>query len=96
MAPTPGKIRFLLPKKTFNKKTQDPISDYTIKEIFEIMCHDEKDDDPWQFLLSLQQDALTDELKDIEGKAINKARYILRGSDRIDFLKAIIRLPPQR
>ena len=83
MAPTPGKIRFLLPKKTFNEKTQDPISNYTIKEIFEIMCNDEKDDDPWQFLLSLQQDALTDELKDIEGKAINKARYILRGSDRI-------------
>ena len=96
MAPTPGKIRFLLPKKTFNEKTQDPISNYTNKEIFEIMCNDEKDDDPWQFLLSLQQDAFTDELKDTEGKAINKARYILRGSDRIDFLKAIVRLPPQR
>ena len=72
MAPTPGKIRFLLPKKTSNEKTQDPISNYTIKEIFEIMCHDEKDDDPWQFLLSLQQDALTDELKILKAKLLIK------------------------
>ena len=63
VAPTPEKIRILLPKKTINEKTKDPISAFTIKEIFKTMAYDEEEDDPWQFLSSLQQDALTDEMK---------------------------------
>ena len=63
IAPTPEKIRVLLPKKTINKKTQESISDFTIRQIFKTMCYDEKEDDPWQFLSSLQQDCLTDAMK---------------------------------
>ena len=63
IAPTPDKIRVLLPKTTINKKTKESMSDFTIREIFKTMCYDEDEDDPWQFLYSLQQDCLTDKMK---------------------------------
>ena len=63
IAPTPEKIRICLPRQTINKKTQEPISDWTIVNIFKTMCYDETEDDPWQFLPCLQQDCLTDEMK---------------------------------
>ena len=63
IAPTPEKIRILLPGKTINKKTKEAISDFTIRQIFKTMCYDEKKDDPWQFLPSVQQDCLTDGMK---------------------------------
>ena len=62
-APTPEKIRICLPKKTINKQTKEPISNKTIYRIFKTMCYDEDEDDPWQYLTSLQQDCLTDGMK---------------------------------
>ena len=70
-APTPEKIRILLPKKTINKKTKEPISDFAIRQIFKTMAYDEEEDGPWQFLSSLQQDALTDEMKPPRVKTAN-------------------------
>ena len=65
--PTPEKIRILLPKKTINKATKESISDWsipwTIRQIFKTTCYDAKEDDPWQFLFSLQQGCLTDGMK---------------------------------
>ena len=52
-----------MPRSTINKKTKGPISDFTIRQVFKTMCYDEKEDDPWQFLSSLQQDCLTDAMK---------------------------------
>ena len=69
--PTPEKIRILLPKKTINKKTKEPISDFTIRQIFKTMCYDEKEDDPWQFLPSIHQDCLTDAQKPPRVKTAN-------------------------
>ena len=66
--PTPEKIRILLPKSTINKKTKGPISDFTIRQVFKTMCYDEKEDDPWQFLPSLQQDCLSDGMKPPKGE----------------------------
>lgn len=71
IAPTPEKIRILLPKKTINKKTKEPISDFTIRQVFKTMCYDEKEDDPWQFLPSLQQDCLTEAMKPPRVKTAN-------------------------
>ena len=62
-APTPEKIRACLPGTTINKKTQEPISDYSIRQVFQTMCYDEDEDDPWQYLNALQQDCLTDAMK---------------------------------
>ena len=39
------------------------MSDWSITNIFKTMCYDEGEDDPWQFLIALQQDCLTDEMK---------------------------------
>ena len=55
VAPTPEKVRICLPKRTINKSIQEPISDEQIRRIFKTMCYDEEEDDPWQFLPSVQQ-----------------------------------------
>ena len=74
-APTPEKIRVCLPKKTINKSTGEPICDATIYRIFKTMCYDEEEDDPWQFLPSLQQDCLTSEDKPYRVKT---AKHVLK------------------
>ena len=71
IAPTPEKIRILLPKTSINKTTQESISDFTLRQVFKTMCYDEKEDDPWQFLPSLQQDCLTDKMKPPRVKTAN-------------------------
>ena len=63
IAPTPQRIRSILPRKTINKATDEPICNKTIREIFKTMCYDEKEDDPWQYLVATQQDYLTDGMK---------------------------------
>ena len=72
--PTPEKVRAKLPAKTINKATSEPISDKTIWRIFKTMCCDEKEDDPWQFLPSPQQDCLTSEMKP---KRVNTADHVM-------------------
>ena len=59
IAPTPERVRILLPRKTINKKTKASISDDSIHKIFKTMCYDEKEDDPWHYLPAGQQDCLT-------------------------------------
>ena len=39
------------------------------------MCYDETEDDPWQFLPSLQQDCLADEMKPAR---VDTAKYVLK------------------
>ena len=63
VAPTPERVRALLPRKTINKARKAPISDFAIRKVFHTMCYDENEDDPWQFMNALQQDALTDNMK---------------------------------
>ena len=63
IAPTPERIRICLPKTTINKATDEPISDWTFHQVFKTMCYDEKEDDPWQYLPSIQQDSLTANMK---------------------------------
>lgn len=63
IAPTPERIRICLPKTTINKATDQSISDWTFHQVFKTMCYDEKEDDPWQYLPSLQQDCLTANMK---------------------------------
>ena len=74
-APTPEKIRVCLPKKSINKKTQEPISDTTIYRIFKTMRYDETEGDPWHFLLSLQQDCLT---ADVMPYRVKTADHVLK------------------
>ena len=68
IAPTPEKVRILMPRKTINKKTGSPISDTKIREIFSTLCYDETEDDPWQYLNSPQQDCLTELMKPLRVK----------------------------
>ena len=60
VAPTPGRVRISMPRKTINKKTKKPISDRTMQRVFKALCYDEHKDDPWQFRNAPQQDALTE------------------------------------
>jgi hypothetical protein len=75
VAPTPEKIRVLLPRKTINKKTGAPISDEKIRTIFKTLCYDEDEDDPWHYLPSPQQDCLTDEMKPAR---VRTAKHLLQ------------------
>ena len=68
VAPTPEKVRILMPRKTINKKTGSPISDTKIRTIFQSLCYDETEDDPWQYLPSPQQDCLTEDMKPVRVK----------------------------
>ena len=63
VAPTPGRVRTLLPRKSINKETKKPISDFTIRKVFTTMCYDENEDDPWQYMNALHQDCLTAGMK---------------------------------
>ena len=63
LAPTPERVRILMPRKTINKKSGAPISDFTIRTIFKTLCYDETEDDPWHYLNSPQQDCLTESMK---------------------------------
>ena len=73
-APTPEKIRVCLPRLTINKGTKASMSDWSIYQVFKTMCYDESEDDPWQFLPSLQQDCLTDEMKP---PRVSTAKHVL-------------------
>ena len=75
VAPTPEKVRILMPRKTINKKTAAPISDTKIRTIFKTLCYDENEDDPWHYLPSPQQDCLTDSMK--PGR-VKTAEHILK------------------
>lgn len=63
VAPTPERVRALLPRRTINKETKAPISDYAIRKVFHTLCYDESEDDPWQYMNALRQDCLTDDMK---------------------------------
>ena len=63
IAPTPERIRMCLPKTTINKAANKSISDWTFHQVFKTMCYDEKEDDPWQYLPSLEQDCLSADMK---------------------------------
>ena len=73
--PTPENVRICLPKKTINKATQEPISDNTFWRVYQSMCYDEKEDDPWQYLPSIRQDCLT---KDMLPARIKTADHVLQ------------------
>ena len=73
-APTPDKIRVCLPRLTINKGTKASMSDWSIYQVFKTMCYDENEDDPWQFLPSLQQDCLTDGMKP---PRVSTAKHVL-------------------
>ena len=74
IATTPEKVRACLPKKTLNKATSEYISDNTIYRVFKTMCYDEKEDDPWHYLPSPQQDCLTG---DMLPRRVKTADYVL-------------------
>ena len=74
VAPTPEKLRVLLPKASINKATKNFISDDTVYKVFKTMCYDETEDDPWHYLPSVAQDCLTDEMKP---KRVNTAKHVL-------------------
>ena len=50
------------------------MSDWSIYQVFKTMCYDESEDDPWQFLPSLQQDCLTEEMKP---PRVSTAKHVL-------------------
>ena len=60
LAPTPGRVRISMPRKTINKKTKQPISDKTMQRVFKALCYDEHEDDLWQYRNVPQQDCLTE------------------------------------
>ena len=63
VAPTPRRVRARLPNASCNPETGEPMSRNTINKIFQTLCYDEKEDDPWQYLHCLSQDVLPAELK---------------------------------
>ena len=58
VAPTPQRCRAKLPRKTINKATRKPISNSTVRRVFKVLCYDEKEDDPWQYLGNSAQEYL--------------------------------------
>ena len=56
LAPTPERVRICMPRKTINKTTKKPISDSSIQRVFKTWCHDEHEDDPWQYRNAPQQE----------------------------------------
>ena len=74
VAPTPERVRALLPRKAINKATSKPISDFSIRKVFHTMCYDENEDDPWQYMNALQQDCLTEEMKP---RRVQTAKHII-------------------
>ena len=75
IAPTPRRVRARLPKRLINIETESPMSDRSLQRIFATRCYDEDEDDPWQFLDCLSQDALPEELKP---KRVTCGREILK------------------
>ena len=63
--PTPALCRARLPRKTINKRTGNPISDRTVQRVFEALCFDETENDPWQWLGSACQEYLPAHMKPI-------------------------------
>ena len=74
MAPTPRRVRARLGKLTTNPESGRSMNDSTMQRIFSTRCYDETEDDPWQYLPSISQDALAAELKP---KRVNCAQWIL-------------------
>ena len=63
VAPNPRNVRARLPKTSLNTDTEFPISDKTIQRIYQVHCFDEDEDDPWQWLHSIEQDVLPEKLR---------------------------------
>jgi hypothetical protein len=74
VAPTPARVRAVLPRRCLNSETGLPVSDHTIHKVFKTMCFDENEDDPWQWLTSPAQDYLPTEALPLR---VNMAKHIL-------------------
>ena len=68
IAPSPERVRIKLPRISINKETESPVSDESIRRVFKERCYDESEDDPWQYLESLAQDALPEDQKPLRVK----------------------------
>lgn len=75
VAPTPRNVRARLPRKTRNAQTGEPLSDWTMHQIFTSKCYDESEDDPWIHLPCHSQDVLPSDLKPLR---VNAAQWILK------------------
>ena len=63
IAPTPRRVRARLPNVSANPETGEQMSRCTINRIYKVLCYDEKEDDPWQWLTSRAQDMLPARLR---------------------------------
>lgn len=75
VAPTPAKVRAVLPRRCINSETGLPISDKTIRGVFKTLCFDETEDDPWQWLTSASQDYLPSSALPLR---VTMAKHILK------------------
>ena len=60
---SPALIRAALPKKLVNPDTGKPMSGWKVMQIFQTRCHDEDEDDPWEWLPCVSQDYLTENMQ---------------------------------
>ena len=74
IAPTPRNVRAKLARRAFNPDTKQPMSDWSIHQIFSTRCYDESEDDPWIYLRSPAQDVLSTEAKP---RRVSMAKWIL-------------------
>ena len=74
IAPTPEAVKILMPRKTINKVTKRPICDKTFNRVYQTLCYDEREDDTWHYLPSVQQDCLTAEDKP---KRVKTAEHVI-------------------
>ena len=74
LAPSPARVRAVLPRLTLNKETGEPLSDRILRDVFKTRCYDETEDDPWQWLPSASQDYLQEKVKPLR---VRTGRHIL-------------------
>ena len=86
IAPTPRRVRQQLPGLTRNPVSGEPMDDKTIHAIYATRCYDEREDDPWQYLDSVEQDALPEELKP---KRVDCGQWILDNIPEADLMEHI-------
>ena len=63
IAPTPRNVRAKLGRTALNPCTKQPMSNWSVHQIFTTRCYDESEDDPWIHLRSPAQDVLPSEAK---------------------------------